>query len=209
MISIESYRQAIRNNALLVRVVIALSLLATALSVSLVLLFPLKTIEYVMYEFSSSGQTFYRIDSAQKLINRKTALIRHAMREYVTDKESVNHLTEAHRFVRVANMSTIQVFETFKRRYQSSAKSFEDKKRKITIELDTPFANDWAQQVHIVDFSAVDSDQHGNTIKSYWQTTISYTFNKQKVRLEDLIHNPLGLEVISYSINKRNSINEL
>lgn len=209
MIAVESYRQAIRNNAILSKVVVALSVVVVVLAIAFTFLFPLKTVEYVMYEFRSSGQTFYRIDNAQKLISRKSALIRYALREYVVNKEAINHKTETDRFVRTSNMSTIQVFNQFKQRYQESQIFFKDKKRSITIELDTPFANSWEQQVHIIDFSTVDEDNKGNKVRKYWQVTMSYIFNQQKVRLDDLVHNPLGLEVVSYSINKRKSINEL
>ena len=206
---VESYRQAIRNNKVMRIIAVVQSVAIVALVVLVATLFPLKTTEVKLYEFSSSGQTFYRIDDAQKLMSRKTALIRFAMREYVVDKESVNHLTETDRFKRVTNMSNAKVFDEFKNRYRATEKSFENKKRKITIELDTPFANDWSQQVHIIDFSTTDTDASNADYKTYWQATVSYTFNEQKIKLDDLIHNPLGLEVVSYSINKRNSINDL
>lgn len=210
MIAVESYRQAIRNNAILVKVVIALSALSCSLGISFALLFPLKTTEYLLYEFSASGQTFYRIENAKDLISRKSALIRYAMREYVVDKESVNHLTESDKFIKVQNMSTNDVFAKFKQRYiDTTAKFFQKSKRKITIELDTPFAGNFNQQVHIVDFSATDTDEADVKTITYWQATIAYTFNEQKIRLDDLVHNPLGLEIFNYSINKRNAINEL
>ncbi len=142
-------------------------------------------------------------------MSRKTALIRFAIREYVLDKETIDHLTEQDRFVRVANMSSDKVFDDFKKRYASSAKVFKNKKRKITVELDTPYANDFNQQVHTVDIKSIATDEQGNEVVSYQQAMVSYKFNQQKAKLDDLIHNPLGIEIISYSINKRNPINDL
>jgi type IV secretory pathway component VirB8 len=66
MIALESYRQAVENNRLLQKVVIALIVLCVALSLAIATLFPLKETKYKLYEFSSSGQTFRLIDDASR-----------------------------------------------------------------------------------------------------------------------------------------------
>jgi type IV secretory pathway component VirB8 len=204
----ESFEQAIKNNVILARIIYALVFVIIGLVIAIIIMMPLKEIKTELYEFSSSGQTFYRIASSEDLVNRKVALVRFGLRRYIMDKEGIDNITETDRFTRVENMSSDEVHKQFKNRYYATRDKYKGVKRKITIELDTPFANDFSKKVHIVDFAVTDSKLNEKTT-TYWQATIAYDFAEQKVRLDDLIQNPLGIEVESYSITKRNSINDL
>lgn len=210
MIAVESYRQAIRNNELLVKLLIAAGVVIVALSIALSLMFPLKTVEYVLYEFSQSGQTVHRITDAKDTVNRKVYLLRQAMREYIRDKESIDDLTEKQRFARVQNMSNNLVFSKFKKRYLKTKNLFINKTRKITIVLDTPFANDYSLGVHVVDFMVEDTSKDGSNKRiTYWSANIGYSFEEQKIKIDDLIHNFLGISINSYTINKRTKFNAI
>lgn len=210
MIAIESYRQAIRNNRLLSKLLIAMLIVVIALVSAIVIILPLKTTEYLFYEFSDSGKTFYRIGSADKLVDRKNALIRFAARRYIYKRETIDRLTEQDRFIEVQQMSNNQVFEDFKTSYNLVSGGIGDGgKRVITIELDNAFNNDFASNVHIVEFETEDRSATGEVVKKYWKAVIGYQFNEQKLRLDDLVQNPLGFEVTSYTINKRNPLNKV
>lgn len=209
MIAVESYRQAIRNNKLLKTIVIALSIVIITLVVAIILMFPLKKTEYVLYEFSSSGQTFYRIEDASKVTNRSLKLLRMIARNYINKRETIDRLTELERFKTIKELSSAKVFDDFELSYTKVNKAIGDKgKRRIVIELDNPFNNNWNSRVHIVDFATIDEIDN-KKIKQYWKAVISYRFNEQKIRVDDLVQNPLGVEVIDYSITKRNSFNKL
>jgi type IV secretory pathway component VirB8 len=44
----------------------------------------------------------------------------------------------------------------------------------------------------------------GQVVTNYWKAVIGYKFNRQKIRVDDIIQNPLGIEIIDYEIIKRN-----
>ena len=209
MIAVESYRQAIRNNQLLTKLLIGAGVIIIALAIALSFAFPLKTTQYILYEFSQSGQTVHRVGDSKGLVSRKVYLLRQAMREYIKDKESIDALTEKQRFARVQNMSTTQVFNNFKTRTLKTYQLFANKIRKITIVLDTPFANNYSLGVHVVDFIVEDSNKDGsNKRTTYWSANIGYSFEQQKIKVDDLIHNFLGISINSYTINQRKTLNE-
>jgi hypothetical protein len=42
----------------------------------------------------------------------------------------------------------------------------------------------------------------GQVVTNYWKAVIGYKFNRQKIRVDDIIQNPLGIEIIDYkSVN--------
>jgi type IV secretory pathway component VirB8 len=96
-------------------------------------------------------------------------------------------------------------FEKFKQHYKKIDKELGDTgTRKITIELDNAFNNDWDKNIHIVEFSTEDTSETGQVVTNYWKAVIGYKFNRQKIRVDDIIQNPLGIEIIDYEIIKRN-----
>ena len=203
-IAVESYRQAIRNNRLLVKVVMALAVLSLLLGLSIAVLLPLKSTEYQLYEFSASGQTFYRIGSADDLAVRRPALIRMAARQYVSYRERIDRLTEESRFASVLAMSSDEVAAEAQASYTAVNEALAGGTRQIVIELDYFLNNNPAYQIHHVEFKTIDRDQSGESTSHYWQAVLGYRFNEQQVRLDDLVQNPLGFEVVSYAITKRN-----
>ncbi|CAC9471867.1 hypothetical protein BSPLISOX_2849 [uncultured Gammaproteobacteria bacterium] len=205
MIALESYRQAVENNRLLQKVVIALIVLCVALSLAIATLFPLKETKYKLYEFSSSGQTFRLIDDASTLVKRTPILIKFLARQYVSYRETIDRKTEYDRFRIVQTESLNTVYEKFKQHYKKIDKELGDTgTRKITIELDNAFNNDWDKNIHIVEFSTEDTSETGQVVTNYWKAVIGYKFNRQKIRVDDIIQNPLGIEIIDYEIIKRN-----
>lgn len=198
-IPLASYRQAITVNELLKKVVIGLTVLSIVLAVVLGSLFPLKEVRYKLYEFSSSGQSFKRIDDANGLVKRESALIGFLMRQYVHSRETIDRQTQMHRTRLVHQHSSEQVYDKFKDRYKKlDTQLGEAGKRIITIELDNPFNNDWDRKIHEVEFSTKDSSEKGQVIVRKWKAVIGYRFNRQKIRIDDLIQNPLGIEITDY-----------
>jgi hypothetical protein len=53
------------------------------------------------------------------------------------------------------------------------------------------FNNDWDKNIHIVEFSTEDTSETGQVVTNYWKAVIGYKFNRQKIRVDDIIQNPL------------------
>jgi type IV secretory pathway component VirB8 len=199
LIPLASYRQAITVNELLKKVVVGLMILSTVLAVVIGSLFPLKEVKYKLYEFSSSGQSFKHIDDANGLVKRTPALIQFLMRQYVSSRETIDRKTQMQRTRLVHQESSVSAYNKFKQRYKKVDQQLGDTgTRLITIELDNPFNNDWDKQIHEVEFSTKDTSEKGQVIVRKWKAVIGYRFNKQKLRIDDLIQNPLGVEITDY-----------
>ena len=204
MIAVESYRQAIRNNRLLAKVLVVLTLIILIEAGVIVSLFPLKTTEHILYEFSSSGQTFYRISSAEDLLSREKALVKMFMRRYIFDRETIDNLTEKVRFNRVGLQSLDSIFIAFEDLYIKIKQNIGDTgTRKIIIETDHAFNNNFNSFVYVVNFQAISANDKKQINNKYFKAVIGYQVVAQKIRLDDLVQNPLGIEVVSYAIYAR------
>jgi type IV secretory pathway component VirB8 len=199
LIPLASYRQAITVNELLKKVVVGLMILSTVLAIVIGSLFPLKEVKYKLYEFSSSGQSFKQIEDANGLVKRTPALIQFLMRQYVSSRETIDRKTQMQRTRLVHQESSVSAYNKFKQRYKKVDQQLGDTgTRIITIELDNPFNNDWDKQIHEVEFSTKDTSEKGQVIVRQWKAVIGYRFNKQKLRIDNLIQNPLGVEITDY-----------
>lgn len=199
LIPLASYRQAITVNELLKKVVVGLMILSTVLAIVIGSLFPLKEVKYKLYEFSSSGQSFKQIEDANGLVKRTPALIQFLMRQYVSSRETIDRKTQMQRTRLVHQESSVSAYNKFKQRYKKVDQQLGDTgTRIITIELDNPFNNDWDKQIHEVEFSTKDTSEKGQVIVRQWKAVIGYRFNKQKLRIDHLIQNPLGVEITDY-----------
>ena len=202
MIAIESYRQAIRNNRILVKVIAILAILILMLTVAIALLFPLKKTKYVLYEFSPYGIAYKKIASSEDVVGRSEVLVGAFMRQYVFNREVIDNLTEADRFAKVAEQSSIEVFNQFKELYNKIKKNLGAKgTRKIEIKIDYPFNNDYNTSVYVVEFVVINI-KNKKDVKQHYKAIIGYELNEQKIRLDNFTQNPLGVDVVSYSIYK-------
>ncbi len=202
MIAIESYRQAIRNNRILVKIIAILAILILVLTIALALLFPLKKTEYVLYEFSPYGISYKKIASSEDVIERSEILVGAFMRNYVFNREVIDNLTEADRFLKIAEQSSTEVFEQFKELYNKIKLNLGEKgTRKIEIKIDYPFNNDYNAFVYVVEFMVINI-KNNKEVKQHYKAIIGYELNEQKIRLDNFTQNPLGVDVVSYSIYK-------
>jgi len=166
-------------------------------------LFPLKTIEPVIVEFSSSRNNFVTVASGRQNLTSNFMLIRHFLRQYVVQREKIDKITEEQRYQVVYAMSGDEVSQSFRAVYGDPEKGlfFIDKfKRDITITRDDPLA----KGIHQVEFITTDTyDDERGTEESEWVATISYKFVDQMVTYSEADFNPLGLIVTEYSLSKR------
>jgi type IV secretory pathway component VirB8 len=59
-------------------------------------------------------------------------------------------------------------------------------------------------ELKILSICTEDTSETGQVVTNYWKAVIGYKFNRQKIRVDDIIQNPLGIEIIDYEIIKRN-----
>ena len=195
------YRQATRNNVLLSRVIIGLAAAIILLSGGYIVLLPLKTTEWVIYEFSSTNNTFVRIAKAGDDLTANEALISMMMRKYVMDRETINHVDEQDRYASVMAQSADQVATYFRSVYggDHSPLNISGFTRAVLITRDSRLG----EGMHQVEFQTTDAVDDKRPDVRYWVASMVYTWKAQKARVDALSMNPAGLVISQYSLAQR------
>lgn len=198
------YLQAVRNARIMGRCLIAALFVIFALAGTIIALFPLKEKEVVIVEFKNSAQNVVVLEKASKPLQASDKLISSMLRIYVSDRESVDKITEAPiRYPRVRDMSSDEVWRQFHANYgnQETGPVFQKGlKRAILITSDSKLA----PGVHQVEFTRTDTldGQQGEAV-SKWIAIIRYTFADRKGTEAEALRNPLGLFVTEFSFKAR------
>lgn len=195
---------AMRNQRILGRCFIASVLLNMVLIVTNVSMFPLKEIVPYIVEFKNADTNVVTIERADQGVRGNAKLLSTLMRGYVSDRESVDKITEKGiRYPRVRHMSTDNVWNAFLSLYGNKdvGPLFKDGlKRYIRFTSDSALA----EGIHQVEFQRIDTldGQQGEAV-SKWIATIRYTFVERKVTEAEALMNPTGLVVTEYTIKAR------
>lgn len=202
--SAAAYLQALRNARIMGRCLVVAMLLCVALVVAIVVMLPLKEKEIVMVEFRKASDNVVLLEKADGRVQSNQKLISYTVRMYVSDRESVDKITEAKiRYPRVRDMSTREVWESFQKIYGSkdSGPVFQPGlKRAIDITSDSRLADG----IHEVEFSRIDTvDGQPGELITKWKAVIRYGFADRKVTEAEAMRNPIGLIVAEYSIKAR------
>lgn len=195
------YRQATRNNVLLTRVIVALLVAIVAMAFGYAAILPLKTTEWLVYEFSSSNNTFVRVARAGDEITANDALTSMLLRKYVMDRETINHVDEQDRYASVMAQSSSSVATNFKNVYggENSPLNISGYQRAVLINRDSKLG----KGLHQVEFTTTDTINGIKPDVRQWVATIAYTWSAQEVRADDITFNPAGLVIQQYSPAKR------
>lgn len=175
-----------------------------ALVVGILGLFPLKEKEVVIVQLDPANNNRYILEKADEKLRANASLIASMIRTYVNDRESVDKITEAHRYERVQAMSDETVFKAFLNVYSNKEISplfQEGLKRSILITNDRSLADG----IHQVEFTRIDTQERTPSpqVATKWVAVMKYGFADRKGTVEDKLLNPLGLFIIEYSLSKR------
>lgn len=200
----ESFRQAVRNNVLLSRVVTAQAVAVVVLLIGIAFMLPLKTTEWLVYEFSSSGNTFVRVAKAGQQLQANEVLLSMQLREYVMEREEINHVDEKERYPSVMAKSASKVAAAFESTYggENSPLNIDGFKRAVVINRDSKIGT--GKGLHQVEFTTTDTINGGKEEKRIWVASIAYTYKAQKVRADEITFNPTGIVITEYSLAQRN-----
>jgi type IV secretory pathway component VirB8 len=200
---IAPYQQSVANNRILVKMVIMLSLIILPLIFCIVFLVLRSEREFVVIEYKDSSNNFVRIAKAGEDYTRNEILIRATLRNYVNDREQIDHITEEERYARVMAMSCGSVGDTFKTVY-GGPKALINKEgfiREIDIKSDSIIS----YGKHQIEFTTVDyqEDEPDKKSISGWIATISYSFESQQVSDDIGLLNPTGICIPQYRLSKK------
>lgn len=198
------YLQAARNAKIMGRCLLGAFLCIFALCILIAVLLPLKEKEIVVVEFKNGTNNVVVLEKADKNLQANDKLLSSMLRIYVSDRESVDKITEASiRYPRVRDMSSNEVWMQFHSVYgNAEVGPFFQKglKRAIQIITDAKLADG----IHQIEFQRTDQidGQPGEAV-SKWVATIRYVFVDRKVTEAEALRNPMGLIVTEYSVKAR------
>jgi type IV secretory pathway component VirB8 len=199
-----SYLQALKNNHLLVRVVLGLSVVVVALVIAVISLFPLKTKEFVLYEFVNGSNNMVRVIRANQEIKSKPLLIGYFLRHYVQTREPINQVDERNRYAKVRAMSADSVFNVFRNTYGSKESPLFRNGFQRSVEITRDAAIE--DGIHQVEFRTRDKieGQQGETVME-WVANIAYEFSDRDASYDERYFNPLGMVITKYALASRST----
>lgn len=196
--------------------IIALSVVCVFFLISLLVLGAYTAMLYAQKQKVEA--IFYQVDTAARHIvriehnNRDTdqvALVRsHTLREYVLNREVVNHIDEKDRYKRVKLASSNKVYQEFyrlidKKTNPDSLVFQKDVTRAIDIITDYPISSsNPGQFVHRIEFETTDTVRGKKLPKQRWVAVIEYVKSDKYVSYSDRYLNLAGIEVVNYRINR-------
>lgn len=201
---VAAYIQAARNQRILARCLISSILLNVAFCISLVVMLPLKEKEPYIVEFKKASDNVVLLQKADRIVQGSDKLLSSILRTYVSDRESVDKITEASiRYPRVRDMSSDVVWGAFQGLYGNpDTGPFFQKglKRAINITSDSHLADG----IHQIEFQRIDTldGQQGEAVTK-WVAILRYGFTDRKVTEAEALRNPTGLVVTEYTLKAR------
>lgn len=199
-----SYQQALKNNRLLTHLLLGLLGVVIVLVIGIVSLFPLKSKEFHLYEFSNAGNNFIRITKVGEEIKNRPLLIAYFLRAYVQAREPLNKVDETERYAVVRAMSSDKVFAAFRATYGNKSSPLYKEGFKRGIEITRDGAVDVG--IHQIEFKTKDStDGIKGENTQEWFANIAYTFDAQAVSFDQQFFNPIGMVITEYTLSSRST----
>jgi type IV secretion system protein VirB8 len=208
----QSYRAAWWT-AHLLAVVAAVSILLNVGQAAVIFrLLPLKEVVPMLLTVDDEKNQVVRVEPWDTTTKGHQLMIEVLARHYVEARERIDLHTEPDRWQEVAWMSGEEVWRDFKNlmKKENPDSPFEKRKRdRVTRELKWRATStikydparisvvqvEWASQ----DFAA-GSEPRGHGL---WVSTLSIAFDEKAVKFEDRYMNPVGFEVVGYSVRPK------
>lgn len=171
-------------------------------------LFPLKEIVPQFVYFSDKREQIVTVDARNVSKETRDILTEKLLRQYVTERETINNIDEKVRYMRLARLSEGKVWGAFRQRMDPENKTSPLRTyreagmtREVHVETVTPSA--YAQGIYTVDFVAVDRKGGDEIKRQVLVATIQVGFQPLALTPETVEENPIGLTVHGYEIRSR------
>lgn len=159
----------------------------------------------IVYQVDEQSKMVVRIEEGDLLHTKRELLRSSTMRQYVLNRETINHLDEADRWGKVKIMSSKSVWTSFAntmsvQKNPDSPMKNPDYIRKIEIITDYPIKG--VGNVHRVEFLVSESVKGKEFPPRRFVAVIEFDSSNAQIVYEDRFLNIDGIEVISYDIYK-------
>lgn len=170
-------------------------------------LFPLKRVEPMLVTFSPQSEQIVQIEP---ILSRKegfSLMVESLAREYVKLREDIDLQTEEVRWQKIYNLSSAEVFQTFKQLMSKEGEGIYEKRksRGLTRYVSIRSVSTLSKKPFIVqvEWDSVDYENGVKLTKQSWISTLTIQFSSQKVKFEERYQNPFGFFVITYGVGEK------
>lgn len=173
-------------------------------------LFPLKEIVPQFVYFSDSRDQVVSVDARNVSRDTRDLIAEKLIREYVTDRETINQVDDRVRYPRVQRFSSATNFAAFRKQFDpknpdSPLRSYYDNgmSREIHIEIVTPTS--YKEGIYAVDFVAIDRKGEMEVSRKLFTASLQVEYGQIKTKPEWASENPIGLTIGEYTIRNRDT----
>lgn len=157
----------------------------------------------IIYQVDNQSKMVVRIEEGDLLLSKRELLRSSTMRQYVLNRELINHMDEVERWGKVKHMSSDKVWDEFsnlmstKRNPKSPMANTEYTRR---IEIFTDYPLNGTNNVHRVEYLAFDTLKGKEYPPRRFVAVIEYDESSAEIVYEDRFLNIDGIEINSYQI---------
>lgn len=165
-------------------------------------------VETIFYQVDTAARHIVRIEHNNRDTNQVALVRSHTLREYVLNREVVNHINEKTRFKKVKLASSSKVYQEFyklidKKTNPDSLVFKKDVTRAIDIITDYPITSSRpGLGVHRIEFETTDTVRGKKLPTQRWVAVIEYVKSDKYVSYSDRYINLAGIEIVNYRINR-------
>ncbi|CAM2943176.1 type IV secretion system protein [Vibrio ordalii] len=162
-----------------------------------------KTPEPIIFEVDTSAHKIVRVEKGNLGATKQSLLRSVTLRDYVFDRETINHIDEKDRWKKIRLMSNKKVwgeFQTLMNPEINKNSVILNNKLKRKIEVITDYPLDHKQNIHRVEFYATDFIDDERFPPQRYVAVIQYDTGDAFVSYEDRFINIDGLKIVRYEI---------
>jgi len=153
---------------------------------------------------SDKANQIVRVEPFEAKTKGFTLFVETLVRGYVEKRETIDLHTEVPRWQEVNWLSSDDVWNTFRQLMEKSNKDspFERYKREgVTRAVHVSVVTQVAPNVYRAEWDSADSHLTEPRGRGHWVSTVTVAFQEKAVRIEDRYMNPIGLQVVGYSVD--------
>lgn len=162
-----------------------------------------KTPEPIIFEVDTSAHKIVRVEKGNLGATKQSLLRSVTLRDYVFDRETINHIDEGDRWKKIRLMSNRKVWADFQALMDPEINKQSvllNKKFKRKVEIITDYPIDHNQNIHRVEFYATDFINDERFPPQRYVAVIQYSVSDAFVSYQDRFINIDGLMVVRYEI---------
>ena len=176
-----------------------------ALGLALARLFPLKEVVPMVLTLSNRADQIVRVEPFEVETKGFELFVEALLKGYVEKRETIDLHTEVPRWQEVNWLSSEEVWLAFKHLMEKANKEspFERYRREgVTRGVHVKNVSKVAEHVYRVEWESADAHLTEPRGEGHWVSTISVAFEEKAVRYENRYMNPIGLQVVGYSVTR-------